>query len=138
MIAPDLLAAKLADIEERTQMIERHRLDSAAAYTGSAESRDLVAFNLMLAVQAAADIAAHLISDRGFAPARSVAEGFARLAEHDIISLELASRLQRAAAFRNVVAHGYARLRLDLLRDAAFDGVDDLRAFASAVAQLGG
>jgi uncharacterized protein YutE (UPF0331/DUF86 family) len=138
VIAPDLLAAKLADIEERAQMVERHRQDSVQGYLASPEARDLVAFNLMLAVQAAADIAAHVVSDRGLAPARSVAEGFERLAQHGVVSHELAARLQGAAGFRNVVAHGYARLKLDVLRDAAFAGVDDLREFATVVARLKG
>lgn len=51
MISVAIIAAKLADIEERLAMVRKHRLAEASAYASSPEARDLVAFNLMLAVQ---------------------------------------------------------------------------------------
>ena len=135
MIALSVVAAKLADIEDRIAMVRKHRLDEAAKYTSSPEARDLVAFNLMLAVQSAADLAAHVIADEALAPPRTVAEGFDRIAQHGVIGQELAARLQRAVGFRNVVAHGYARMNLDVLHGAAMQGADDLQAFVTALAQ---
>lgn len=135
MIALSVIAAKLADIEERLAMVRKHRLDEASRYASLPEARDLVAFNLMLAVQSAADLASHIISDEGLAPPRTVAEGFERMAQHGIIPQELAGGLQRAVGFRNVVAHGYARMNLDVLHAAAMRGAADLEQFVTVLAQ---
>ena len=135
MIALAVVTAKLADIAERLDMVKKHRLAAADGYAASPEARDLVAFNLMLAVQSAADLAAHAISDENLPPARTAAEAFERLAQHGVIAQDLASTLQRAVAFRNVVAHGYARLDLALLHDAATAGAQDLERFAAQFAR---
>lgn len=135
MIAVAIIAAKLADIEERLAMVRKHRLAGASAYTSSPEARDLVAFNLMLAVQSAADLASHVISDERLPPPRTVAEGFERIARHGVIPEDLAVRLQRAVGFRNVVAHGYTRMNLDALHAGATHGAEDLEQFVVALSR---
>lgn len=50
-----IVAAKLGDLADRLTMVRKHRKTSPEAYEHDAEARDLVAFNLMLAVQVAAD-----------------------------------------------------------------------------------
>jgi uncharacterized protein YutE (UPF0331/DUF86 family) len=134
MIAASVLSAKLADIAERLTMVRKHRQAMPADYRTEPEARDLVAFNLMLAVQSAADLATHVVADEGFTAARTVAEAFARLAEHGIIDAALALRLQGAVAFRNRVAHGYVGPNLDMLHEAAQSGVDDLEQFSRVLA----
>ena len=134
MIAQALVAAKLADIATRLAMVEKHRLPSASGDDAAPEARDLVAFNVMLAVQGAADVAAHIVADQSWIAARTAAESFERLAQHGVIPVDLAGRLQRAVAFRNLVAHGYAKLNLSPLHDAATHGAEDLESFMSAVA----
>ncbi len=81
MIAPALVATKLAELRDRLAMIRKHRLSQAGEYASSPEARDLVAFNLMLAVQCAADLAAHLISDEGLPPARGLRDRVRGLVE---------------------------------------------------------
>lgn len=134
MIVASVLAAKLADIAERLTMVRKHRLATVDDYRTAREPRDLVAFNLMLAVQSAADLATHVVSDEGYTAARTVAEAFARLAEHGILGDALAVRLQNAVAFRNRIAHGYVGLSLDMLHEAAHAGVDDLEQYARVLA----
>lgn len=135
MIAIAIVAAKLADIEERLAMVRKHRVGTPADYANAPEARDLVAFNLMLAVQSAADLAMHIISDEGLPAARTVAEGFDRIGQHGVIANDLALRLQQAVGFRNVVARGYARMNLDVLHGAATQGVEDLTEFGATLAQ---
>jgi uncharacterized protein YutE (UPF0331/DUF86 family) len=88
----------------------------------------------MLAVQLCADVASHIASDEGFVPARSLAEGFGRLAEHGILTPETAEQLKRAVGLRNMVAHGYGRLDPAAVFSAGQGGLADLRAFTRQVA----
>jgi uncharacterized protein YutE (UPF0331/DUF86 family) len=130
----DVVAAKLAELADR---IGRVRARCPAAPVDLANDRDacdLVAFNVMLAVQTCLDLASHVIADEGLPPATTLADAFHRLAEHGIIARETAEALGRAAAFRNVVAHGYGRILVDLLYAAATGGIADLERFAQEVA----
>jgi uncharacterized protein YutE (UPF0331/DUF86 family) len=131
----DVVAAKLAELDDRLERVRTHRRASAAELSADRDASDLVAFNLMLAVQTCLDVASHIVADEGWPPAGSLAESFHRLAEHGVITAATDDALGRAASFRNVVAHGYGRVVADLLHAAATDGVRDLERFAREVAR---
>ncbi|MGH7296294.1 MAG: type VII toxin-antitoxin system HepT family RNase toxin, partial [Polyangiaceae bacterium] len=59
----DLLASKLADLSDRVGRVRSHGRPTVAELAADRDALDLVAFNLMLAVQTCADIASHLIAD---------------------------------------------------------------------------
>ena len=86
------------------------------------DALDLVSFNLMLAVQACADVASHMIADEGWAPATSLGASFERLQDHGVISGPVCEALVRAVGLRNVIAHGYAGVRPEMVHAAATTG----------------
>lgn len=133
MIDRDVVAAKLAELSDRVARVEAHRAADGDALAADRDALDLVAFNLMLAVQTCADLAAHFIADEGWAPARTTAEAFARLAAEGVVTRDTADALARAAGVRNVVAHGYAQVDPTLVHQASHQGVSDLRRFAADV-----
>lgn len=133
MVNRDLLAAKLAELGERVRRVRSRLPNSAEQLRGDRDALDIVSFNLMLCVQVSADIASHLIADEGWAAARTLAEGFARLVEHGVVSVEVGDALKRAVGLRNVVAHGYASLDIDLCYRAATTGLVDLERFVQQV-----
>ena len=53
MVDPDVVSAKLAEVAERIGQLRRHRPETAEELVADHDTRDLVSFNLMLAVQAA-------------------------------------------------------------------------------------
>lgn len=134
MVNPSVVAAKLAELAVRVSRVRQHAAPSSAQLAANADALDLVAFNLMLCVQIAADIASHLIADEGWPLARTMGEGFARLGEHGVLDAATADAMARAAGLRNVVAHGYAGVDVALVHAAATQGVRDLDAFARQVA----
>lgn len=135
MVNRSLLAAKWTELAERLAQVRKHRKVTVAEFEADRDATELVAFNLMLAIQACADVANHLIADEDWALPRTTGEAFARLAEHGVISHQLAAQLRLAVGFRNVIVHGYAGVDLRPLQRAATEGVDDLAAFARAVAE---
>lgn len=134
MVDRTLIASKLSDLADRIARIRKHRRSTVGELTADRDASDLVAFNLMLAVQICADIAAHLIADEGWPPSKTLGESFGRLQEHEVISPAVAMALRNAVGLRNFVAHGYAGVDQALLHAAATSGVDDLDAFAREVA----
>ena len=134
MVDPDLVAAKLVELDDRVQRVRAHRTADDKALATDRDKLDIVSFNLMLAVQVCADVASHIIADEAWPAARTLAEGFERLAEHGVLEAATAEAMKKAVGLRNVVAHGYVRIDVPMVHRAAFDGVDDLAAFARQVA----
>ncbi len=135
MVNRDIVAAKLADLAQRVARVRTHAKASEAALTGDLDAIDLISFNLMLAVQVCADIASHIVADEGWVAARTVGEAFTRLAQHAVVSAEVALALSRAAGVPKVVAHGYASVDVGIVHRAATTGLSDIDAFAHEVAR---
>ncbi len=135
MVNKDLLAAKLTELAARVARVRSHLPSSARELGADPDALDLVAFNLMLSVQSCADIAGHLIADEGWPAPRTLGESFSRLRERGVISTETSDRLRMAVGLRNIVAHGYAGLDVELCFTAAASGLDDLTTFAEEVSR---
>lgn len=134
MVDVAVVAAKLKELDRRIGRIRRHVRGTAGELKADLDALELVAFNLMVAVQTCLDIASHLISDEGWAPAATLAESFQRLGEKGVLSREAADALSRAAGLRNVVAHAYGDIDVERLHRAATSGLTDLERFAREVA----
>lgn len=133
MVDVEIVERKLVELKSRAEWIAVHRRATAEELAADRIARELVAFNLMLAVQAACDIATHIIADEGWDAADSVSESFTRLAEHQVLTPETALALRRAVGFRNLVAHGYEALNLEMTHAASTSGLADLDRFAREV-----
>jgi uncharacterized protein YutE (UPF0331/DUF86 family) len=134
MVDRDLVASKLAELAEHVARVRTRRKATAEDLRRDRDALDLVAFNLMLAVQACADVASHVIADEGWPPAMSFGAAFERLRDHGVISGPVCEALVRAVGLRNVIAHGYAGVRPEMVHAAATTGLGDLEAFARDMA----
>jgi uncharacterized protein YutE (UPF0331/DUF86 family) len=130
-----LTGIKLSELHDRIERVKSHCPANVELLRKNRDALDLVSFNLMLAVQSCADIAAHLIADEGWPSAANLAASFNRLRDEGVISASTAAVLGRAVGLRNVVAHGYAGINPAMVYDAATSGVGDLEAFAQEVAR---
>ena len=88
---------------------------------------------LQIAIQAAIDVASHIVSDERLGEPETNRELFDRLAQHGWLSADLAATLARMAGFRNIVVHGYGGVNLDIARDIVEHRLGDLLAFVSAI-----
>jgi uncharacterized protein YutE (UPF0331/DUF86 family) len=104
-----------------------------SAFRPATDASDAVVLHLWQATQIVIDLAtaACLHFDLG-APA-SYADAFRRLAAAGLVEAALAQRLERAAGFRNIVAHAYAQLDMLRVHRAAREGPRDLEAFLASL-----
>ena len=131
MTDPDLIAKRLAFIETRLrELTTMARLDRL--HDDLKEER-FVEHTLQLAIQAALDVASHIVSDERLGEPATNRELFDRLAAGGWISRELAARLGDMAGFRNVLVHGYQDVDLNVVVDAAANRLGDVVAFVNAV-----
>lgn len=131
MTDAELMAKKLAEIETRIREL-RTRADLDRIQEDVKEER-FVAHTLQLAVQAALDVASHVVADDRLGEPQTNEELFTLLERHGWIGGDLAPRLRAMARFRNLLVHGYAHVDLGIVRDLVETRLTDLEAFVAAV-----
>jgi uncharacterized protein YutE (UPF0331/DUF86 family) len=111
---------------------------SSDLFAADVQGRDLALFYLFLAVQECIDIAAHWVSDEGWATPDDAGSSFDILAERGVITHTSADALRGAVGLRNRIAHGYAMLDYGGVQPEAQEGLPELRAFLAAVSDAAG
>jgi uncharacterized protein YutE (UPF0331/DUF86 family) len=82
------------------------------------------------------DITAHVISGTEAPPPGTMAESFARLADLQVLPPPLAESLQKAVAFRNILAHNYTDINWDIVANIVTHLLTDFVQFAQAIDRL--
>ena len=131
MTDPDLLAKKLALIE--TSVRELRTLARPENVTRDVKEQRFVEHTLQVAIQAALDVASHVVSDERLGEPRTNRDLFMFLARQGLLPAELADRLGRMAGFRNVLVHGYQDVDLAIVRDILVNRLDDLLGFVRTI-----
>lgn len=126
MVDPDRVRRLLS-------MLERCRGLLAADDPDPYRRRHLV----QTAAQIAIDLANHVIAADGYRPPRNYGDAFRVLAEVGVLDDGLAARMVALAGARNLIVYLYAEVDDERLARAVRDGgLDDLSAFAAAIAGL--
>lgn len=131
MTDAELIAKELAFVE--TCVAELRSLARPDAIDGDVRERRFVEHTIQVAVQAAQDVASHIVSDEALGEPRTNQELFRLLAQAGWIDEALGETLRRAVGLRNVLVHGYAAVDTSILRDVVEHRLDDLIEFVAAV-----
>jgi uncharacterized protein YutE (UPF0331/DUF86 family) len=127
----DLIRKKLAFIE--TCIGELRSLAHAERIAVDVKERRFVEHTLQICIQAAQDIASHIISDERLGePAENVAL-FGLLARAGWLSEATAVFLRAAVGFRNVLVHGYTAVDPEVVRDVLEKRLVDLERFIAEI-----
>jgi len=94
---------------------------------------DLTVLNLQRAVEAALDVASHLISANGWELPRDSRQAFRIVVGHGVVSAALQKPLDAMVGFRNVAVHNYRDLDPAIVNGIAADHLGDLETFANQV-----
>jgi uncharacterized protein YutE (UPF0331/DUF86 family) len=129
----DLLAERTIAVERHLARVAEKLPADADAFVPATDASDAVILHLWQATQMVIDVAVAACVKLSLGTPASYADAFDRLGQAGVIAPGLASRLSRAAGFRNVVAHGYERLDMKRVHHAALTGPADLRAFLAAL-----
>jgi len=124
---PELLAKKLAFIE--TCVGDLRRLARPEAIQSDLREERFVEHTLQIAVQAALDVASHIVSDERLGEPRTNRELFDLLARNGWVTDEQAGVLGNMTGFRNILVHGYGDVDTSIVRDVLENHLDDLLGF---------
>lgn len=91
-------------------------------------------YRLVVAVEAAIDVADHVIASEGLTPANTFAESFESLGAGGWIDAVLADALADAARFRNLLVHQYAEVDDNRVLEIVRTRLDDLDVYVATIA----
>jgi uncharacterized protein YutE (UPF0331/DUF86 family) len=133
MTDQDLVAKKLAFIDTCLRDLRQQaRLERLA--TDVRELR-FVEHTLQIAIQAALDVASHIVSDNRLGEPRTNRDLFDLLGRHGWLSPALVGVLRDMGGFRNVLVHGYAEVDVNVVLDVIEHRLPDFEAFVAAIRQ---
>jgi uncharacterized protein YutE (UPF0331/DUF86 family) len=127
----ELVAKQLAQIE--TCVHDLQTLARPEEMKRDVREERFVERTLQIAIQAALDVAAHIVADEHLGEARTNRGLFDLLESHGWIPGELATELRRMVGFRNVLVHGYSDVDLDIVEEIVRHHVGDLLRFVQVV-----
>jgi uncharacterized protein YutE (UPF0331/DUF86 family) len=131
MTQAGLIAKKLALIE--TYVRELQTLAEPARIELDVREERFIEHTLQIAIQAALDVASHIVSDDRLGEPRTNQELFELLARHGYIEETLGRALRAAVGFRNILVHGYATVDKAVVRDVLENHLGDLLAFVAVI-----
>lgn len=132
MVDPEAVRRRLREIDRRLGALRAIEAGGRDAFLRDAGLQAQAERHLQLAIQAALDVALHVVAEESGATPEDYASSFTALAGLGVIESDLAGRLRLAAGLRNILVHAYLdvdpeRVWMHLSR------LEDLERFASAV-----
>lgn len=127
----ELIEKKLAFIE--TCVRELRHLCRPERIPDDIREERFAAHTVQIAIQAAQDIASHIVSDERLGEPETNHALFELLCRDGWITPEQVIVMRRMIGFRNTVVHGYQRVDLRILQDIVRNRLDDLLAFVAAI-----
>jgi uncharacterized protein YutE (UPF0331/DUF86 family) len=127
----ELVAKRLAFIE--TCVRELREIARPELITTDVREERFIIHTLQLAIQAALDVASHIVADERLGEPENNAQLFRLLVINHWLPETLGDSLRAMAGFRNVLVHGYQSVDKSLVRDVVEHRLDDLLTFVSAI-----
>lgn len=127
----DLVYKKLAFIEACVQ--ELRSLGRPEDVQTDLREQRFEAYTLQIAIQAAIDAAAHIVSDGCLGIAETNRDNFDLLVRHGWIPEALSPTLNQMVGFRNILVHNYQTVNPVFVEQIARHHLDDLLVFVKAI-----
>ena len=133
---PDVVRTRCGDIEDACTRLARFAAMPMETFVADSDAVDAASYRLLVGMEAALTLCYHVSAKHLRQVPEQYAACFDTLRDAGLVDPALAERLKAMARFRNLLAHMYARVDPARLHAILRDHLDDLRAFARAVAGL--
>ena len=106
-VDPERIAKLVGSIRESLRLLNEIKNIPESDFNGDKHKQSSVKYNFIISIEAAIDIANHLISKCGFRAPEDYADTFRVLAENNVLDLDFSMELEKMARFRNRLVHIY-------------------------------
>ena len=138
MLDRDLILAKAGSINRHCKRIADKSAVDVKTFEDDLDRQESVLFNLQMAIQNCIDIAAHIVSEKGYGIPGSANEMFYLLEENNILERALTEKMVFAVGLRNLIVHQYGKVDLEKVYRFAKNDIKDLTAFIKSILQTVG
>ena len=106
-VDPERIRKLISCMRDSVQLLAEIKGTSETDFKADRHKQSSAKYNFIVAIEAAIDIANHLISKRGFRAPEDYADTFRVLGDADVIEDNFALELAKMARFRNRLVHLY-------------------------------
>lgn len=131
MTDPALVSKRLARIE--SCLADLRRLARPEAIDTDVRELRFVEHTLQIAIQAALDVASHIVSDERLGEPRTNRELFDLLERQAWVGPAQAATMRRMVGFRNILVHGYEIVDIRIVVEIVEHRLDDLLEFVAEI-----
>jgi len=128
----DVILAKTAIIQRCLKRIKETTKLSPESLEDM-DKQDVFVLNLQRAVQAAIDLAAHIVATEGLGLPDTIKENFEFILKAGIIPKSMNDKMKAMVGFRNIAIHNYQAIDVKILKSILTDRLKDLEDFYTAI-----
>jgi uncharacterized protein YutE (UPF0331/DUF86 family) len=132
LVDPEVVRRRLRQIDRRVAALRAIATGERDVFLDDLDLQATTERHLQVAIQAAIDIALHILADETAETPEDYGSAFTLLGRAGRIPTPLAERLRSAAGLRNVLVHAYVDVDPKLVW-AHLEDLDDLTAYAQHI-----
>ena len=136
MVDEALILRKLAELDQYYSQLKEYKNTTADQYSDDWKIQRIIERTLQMMIETCADIAGHIIADKGFRIPKSYADTFKVLQEEKILDKKLYAVMEKIAKFRNIVVHHYDKVDAEIVTAILKKDLADFISYKEAIIQF--
>jgi len=133
MVDEALILRKLAELDQYYSQLKEYKNTTADQYSDDWKIQRIIERTLQMMIETCADIAGHIIADKGFRIPKSYADTFKVLQEEKILNKKLYAVMEKIAKFRNIVVHHYDKVDAEIVTAILKKDLADFISYKEAI-----
>ena len=133
MVDEALILRKLAELDQYYSQLNEYKNTTADQYSDDWKIQRIIERTLQMMIETCADIAGHIIADKGFRIPKSYADTFKVLQEEKILDKKLYAVMEKIAKFRNIVVHHYDKVDAEIVTAILKKDLADFISYKEAI-----
>ena len=133
MVDKTLMLRKMAELEEYLGQIKEYASITVHTYSKDWKAQRIVERTLQMMIEICADVAGHIISDRGYRVPATYADTFRVLYENGMLNKGLFETMEKIAKFRNIIVHHYDKVDAEIVLGILKKDLKDFSAYKDAI-----
>jgi len=131
-----LILRKLAELEEYLGQVKEYASITVDRYSNDWKVQRVVERTLQMMIETCADVAGHIISDKGYRVPATYADTFRVLYENGILNKVLFETMEKMAKFRNIIVHHYDKVDTEIVIGILKKDLKDFSTFKDAIINM--
>ena len=136
MVDKTLILRKLAELEEYLGQVKEYASITGDRYSSDWKAQRVVERTLQMMIETCADVAGHIISDKGYRVPTTYADTFRVLYENSILNKDLFETMEKMAKFRNIIVHHYDKVDTEIVTGILKKDLKDFSAYKDAIINI--